>query len=196
VARRSAPRPNENREYIEPVLGRVSLLRRAYSRASRDDFAGCDDALRELVSLLEDPDTANIIDAELARRQRSPELTRVASNRELVKREADLARDFGFKPREARRYIKRGREERDTPLPDVGSTADLVVLINEIHADLRQAISAEGPPWKRWPAVRRGRAEAEARVFGVGAIVADTMRRPLFHLSYAVGVTWLRRTVA
>lgn len=198
VARRSkALRPNENGRSVLPVLGRVDRLRRAYSDATSENMAASDDAVRELIALLSEPATALVIDAELARRRPWAELTEVFRDRELVKREAELARSFGFKPREVKRYIKRARDAGAAPpVADIGSVAELLELIKAVHADLREALPAEGWPWKTWLPARRARAEADARVFAIGAIVADTMRRPLFDLSYAVGVTGLRRRAA
>lgn len=200
VARRSnAPMPNENRRYVEPVLGRVTRLRHAYSRATPDNMAACDEALGELISLLRDPPAARAIDAELARRPASSELADIVRDRVLVKREAELARSFGFKPRDVKKYVKRARATADSPrLPDIGSVADLIDLITAVHGDLRDAMTAaaQGWPWKNWFALRSARDEADARVFAIGAIVADTMRRALFDLSYALGVSGLRRQAA
>jgi hypothetical protein len=162
-------------------------------------MAGCDDAVRELISLLRDPLAARAIDAELARRPASGELADIVRDRVLVKREAELARNFGFKPRDAKKYVKRARAAADAPpVPDIGSVSDLIDLITAVHDDLRDAMTAAAQHGllKTWFAVRGARDEADARVFAVGAIVADTMRRALFDLSYALGVSGLRREAA
>jgi hypothetical protein len=198
VLRRSkTPRPNENTRYVEPVLKRVEHLRRAYGDAARENMAVSNDAVRQLIALLRDPATASAIDAELVRRRPRDELAGIVLDRELVKREAELGRSFGFKPREVKRYAKRARKASDASLgPEIASVADILKVVDAVHRDLSAALQAGG--W--WPKtlleVHRARAEADARVFAIGVIVADTMRRPLFDLSYALGVIGLRGTAS
>ena len=188
---------NENRRHVQPILNAIKQLRGAYADAGPGDLMACDKAVTRLKSLLSDPGAASAIDRELARRPPLAKLANLTRDKELVEREADLARSFGFKPREAKRYIKRSRDPGSTEaLPDIGSVASLVDAISSVHDDLHRAMTAAGPGWKSWRRRRQAREEADVRVFAIGAIVADTMQRALFEFSYAAGVCALIRRAA
>jgi hypothetical protein len=113
----------------------------------------------------------------------------------LVKREAELGRHFGYSPREVRGYVRRARAAlaSQEEAHDIANTDELARHLERLHEEITRGVSTEGRIWSRWRSARRAREEAEDRLFAVGVLVADSARRVLYDLSYAIAVMGLRQ---
>jgi hypothetical protein len=168
---------NENATWAVGVLDAIRALR----NASEPENAHC---LRELLSLLRSSEIADALDKELEMRRLRPA---ALEDDELVRRELVLAGTFGFSEREATRYVRMARKATKTgeQLPEIASTAQLIQQIERLGTP--SGISAQGI-FARGRNRRKIRQAAEGRLFAVGTVIANTVRRNLFDLSYCLAV--------
>ncbi|MFL6161792.1 MAG: hypothetical protein ACJ74U_06145 [Jatrophihabitantaceae bacterium] len=183
VRSRDVALPNVNRSWAVEVLAAVKDLRQAYKESSQDII---DQRLRELRSLLRDDRSQAALDNELRTRKLVP----VESGKDLIEREAALGDAFGYSPREVKRYIRRARATQEAGYtgPEIANTLQLTGYLQETHAATILAITQNVGGLKGRREVRRARSRAQDRLFVVGVLVADAVRRSLFDFSYSLAV--------
>lgn len=188
----------QSRLTLEPVLARLSDLRRGYMVARKGDFTSCNESHRRLVGLLRDPDVAGILDPlldEAARTRRSTPET-LEDFRAI---EETLGSFFGLSPREVRKRTRLARSSPYDPTP-IGSTVDLTDQIRDLHTHTKERIAAgRAAGWKGWKgrsAIKKAIDDAERVLFATGTIVADGTFSSAFGSSYSIGTAALSREEA
>jgi hypothetical protein len=176
---------------LQLVLRCVDELRAEFRRVRPGKLAGTRRAKSQLVSALRRDAAKAAVEEALRDLRADPHETLAtrATERELVALEAELGRDYGYKPQEVKGFVKRARSAPAGAALEIATVEDVVAQIDAMQERVESATQAPGGWWTKRREARAARKEADTRLFAMGAIVADATSAPLFELSYAVGVT-------
>jgi hypothetical protein len=183
---------NENRTFAMPVLRLVATLKEGYE-SGPDELHKCEETVVRIKGLLRTEDARRALQELLAEQAGQRAVPVIGGSDEALAEEAELARLFGYSRKDIKRYLRKAREEPRPAeeLVRIADVEDLARHLDALHARVTEAMTTSGSPIARWRRRRSGLHDARDSLFCIGAIVADTMVRSLFRLSYSLAVAGL-----
>jgi hypothetical protein len=189
-------RLNENRQWVVPVLRDIKELKAAYRSAVKaDEVDQCDDAADRVRTALGVPEHGRVLDTLLGkavvRTTRQFTFTRELHER-LVEVEQNLGHYFGYSPSEVEEYIRAASIGVGEAAGGqrITETADLLAYFNRSHDQAKEDLQevAATTWWKRRGRRKTALRKTDAKLYSLGAIIADCCDEAVFAFSYSIGV--------